>query len=125
MGGVRRDPRRGIPQAPAVRLCRTAEVTPTGVGIFQRVIPGIGDAFGPLEKALRENFFLALFEGLVEGAPWRGVTHLPVKQARLDLPILMLTPPQNWTSSCVITGHLVAVLTGQVEFLTADHSACI
>ena len=32
-------------------------------------------------------------------------------------------PPENWTASCVITGHLVAALRGQVEFRTADHSA--
>ena len=35
---------------------------------MQRVAPGIGDAFGPVEKALRENFFPALFEGLGDGS---------------------------------------------------------
>ena len=35
----------------------------------QRVIPGIRDAFGPVEEALQENFLLALFQGLREGAP--------------------------------------------------------
>ena len=29
---------------------------------MQRVTPGIGDAFGPVEKALRETFVPALFE---------------------------------------------------------------
>ena len=33
--------------------------------------------------------------------------------------------PENWTVSCVITGHLVAALRGQVEFRTADQSACL
>ena len=28
-------------------------------------------------------------------------------------------------ASCVNTGHLVAALRGQVEFQTADHSACL
>ena len=42
----------------------------------------------------------------------------------LDLPDPIQTDPENWTPSCVITGHLVAALRGQVEFRTADHSAC-
>ena len=32
------------------------------------------------------------------------------------------TAPENWTASCVITGHLVVVLRGQEEIRTADHS---
>ena len=35
----------------------------------QRVTPGIGDAFGLVEKTLRENFVPALFEGMSGGAP--------------------------------------------------------
>ena len=39
MGGVRGDPRRGLPKAPEVRICRTAEVTPAGVGIYAAGYP--------------------------------------------------------------------------------------
>ena len=53
---------------------------------MNRVTPEVGNSFGPVEKALRETFVLALFEGLWEGVPERGVTHLPVKQAGLALP---------------------------------------
>ena len=53
------------------------------------------------------------------------VTRLPVKQAGLALADPSHTAPENWTASCVITGHLVAALRGQVEFRTADHSACL
>ena len=87
---------------------------------MQRVTPGIGDAFGLVEKALRENFVLSLFEGLGDSVPERGVTRLPVKQAVLDLPDPTQTDPANWTASCVITLHLVAALRGQVDFRTAD-----
>ena len=66
-----------------------------------------------------------LFQGLGEGAPGRGATCLSVKQAGLDLPESMLTSPENWAVSCFITGQLVAALRGQVEFRTADHSACL
>ena len=40
---------------------------------MQRVTPGKGDTFGPVEKAIQETLLLALFEGLGEGAPERGV----------------------------------------------------
>ena len=92
---------------------------------MQRVTPGIGNAFNPVEKALRETFLPALFEGLVEGAPGRGVTRLLVKQVGLALPDPTLTTHENWTAFCIITGHLVTVLRGQVEFRTADHLACL
>ena len=92
---------------------------------LQRVTPGIGNAFGPVEKVLRDTFVQALFEGLGEGAPERVVIRLPVKQAGLALLYPTLMAPENWTASCVITGHLIAELRGQVEFRTSDCSACL
>ena len=91
----------------------------------QRVTPGIGDAFGPVQKVLRETFLTELFEGQGEGAPERGVTRLPAKQAGLALTEPTLTDPENWTVSCVIKGNLIAARRCQVEFRTADHSACL
>ena len=67
----------------------------------------------------------ALFQGLGEGKPGRGVTHLPVKQAGLALPDPTKTAPENCTTSCVVTVQLVAALRGQEEFRTMDHSACL
>ena len=64
---------------------------------------------------------LSLFGGLGEGSPERGFTLLPVKHAGLDLPELTLMDPEKWTASCVITGHLIAALRGQVELRMADH----
>ena len=69
-----------------------------------------------------EAFIPFLFHALREGTPVRGVTRLPMKQAGLALPHLTKTASENWTASCVITGNLVAVLRGQEEFRTADHS---
>ena len=88
---------------------------------MQQVTLGIRDVFVPVEKVLRETLMLALFEGV----PERGVIHLPVKQAGLALPDPAQMSPENWTASCVITGHLVVALRGHVEFRTADHSACL
>ena len=90
---------------------------------MQRVTPGIRDALGTVEQALRDSFVPALFQGLGEGTLGRGVTHLPVKQAGLDLPDTTKRAPENWTVSCVITGHPVAVLRGQEDFRTVDHYA--
>ena len=67
----------------------------------------------------------ALFEGLGEGVPERGVTRLPLKQAGLALPDPSQTAPEIRTASCVITRHLVAALRGKAKFRTADHLACL
>ena len=77
---------------------------------MQRVTPGVGDAFGPVEVALKEIFVPALYQGLQERVPERGIPQLPIKQAGLALPNPTQTAPENWTVSCVITGHLVAAL---------------
>ena len=53
---------------------------------MQWVTLSIGDAIGLVEQALQEAFMTALFQGLREGTPGRGVTLLPVKQAGLALP---------------------------------------
>ena len=90
---------------------------------MQRVNPGIDDTFGPVEKTLQETSVPAQFEGLGEEAPEQEVTHLPVKQAGLDLPDPNQTAPENWTASCVITGHLVVALRGQVDIRAAYHLA--
>ena len=72
---------------------------------MQRVTPGVGDSFGPVEEALKETFVPAFFKGLQEGVPERGVTRLPVKKVGLALPDPSQTAPENWTASCVITVH--------------------
>ena len=53
---------------------------------MQQFTPGIRDAFGLVEEALQENFLLAIFQVLEQGAPGRKVTRLQVKQAGLALP---------------------------------------
>ena len=88
---------------------------------MQRVTPGIGDAFGPAEEEIKTAFLPELFRGVVDGAPGREINRLPVKQAEMALPDPTRTAPDNLQASCVITGHLVSALRGQVTFRTADH----
>ena len=59
----------------------------------QQVIPDIGDAFGPVETALRDRFITALSKGLEEGNPGWGVTCLPVKQEGMSLSDPIKTVP--------------------------------
>ena len=70
-------------------------------------------------------FLLSLFERVGDGAPGRALTRLPVKQAGMALLDPTRTAPENWQASCVITGHLVSALRGQVPFRTADHATCL
>ena len=91
----------------------------------QRVTQGIGDVFGTVEEEIAKAFLPALLEGVGEGAPGRAITCLPGKQAGMALPDPTRTAPDNWQASCVITGHLVSALRGQVPFRTADHAACL
>ena len=86
---------------------------------------GIGDAFGTVEEDINTAFIPEFFHCVGDGAPGRAITHLPVKQAGLDLPDPTHTAPDNWQASCVITGHLVSALRGQVTFRIAYHAACI
>ena len=62
---------------------------------MQRVTPGVGAAFSPVEEALREVFLQALFRGLTEGLLTRENTRLPVKQAGLAILDPVLTAPEN------------------------------
>ena len=121
---VGEDTIRGGPQAPTVRLRRTSEATPTVVGICAAGHPRHRRRLKkPVEMALRDKFFQALFQGVGEGTPGRGVTRMPVKQAGLVLPELTKTAPKNCTASCVIIGHLVVAFRGQEDLRTVDHAA--
>ena len=79
---------------------------------MQRVTPGTKDDFGPLKEVLQETFLLALFQGLGEGAPGRGITRLPAEKAGLALSDPTKMAPENWMAPCVIIGHLVEELRG-------------
>ena len=53
---------------------------------MQRVTPGIGDAFGPVEEEIATAFLSALIEEVGDGVPGRAITRLPLKQAGMTLP---------------------------------------
>ena len=78
----------------------------------QCVAPEIRMDFQVVEVALRDIFLSTLFQGAVAQIPGRAITGLPVEQAGITLPDPTWTAGANWTTSCVITGHLVTVLHG-------------
>ena len=69
-------------------------------------------AFQAVDDELWDTFLQALFWGGTSQIPGRTITGLPVKQAGIDLPNPTWTAGSNWTTSCVITGHLAAALRG-------------
>ena len=60
---------------------------------MQQVIPGISDAFGPVEEEIATTFLPELFKVVGDGVPGRAIIRLPVKQAGLALPDLTRTDP--------------------------------
>ena len=77
---------------------------------MQHITHKIREAFGPVEQVLQDAFILDLFMVMGKVVPRREFNRLPVKQAGLVLPDPTKTAPENWMTSYVITGHLVAVL---------------
>ena len=89
---------------------------------MQRVTPGIGMVFQPVEDEMQDTLLPDLFQGDTHQVPERAITGIAVKQAGIALPEPTQTALNNWTASCVITGHLVASLRGTAEFRLGDHA---
>ena len=58
---------------------------------LQRTVPGIGTMIGPIEEALREKFFPALFGGGVINAHFRNILGHSVKHGGLVIPDLLFS----------------------------------
>ena len=75
-----------------------------------------------MEKALLEDFLLALFLVVEAHMLGRTIMGFLIKHAG----IVILEPTQmaqdNWSASCVFTGNLVTALHSHVEFRSGDHA---
>ena len=89
---------------------------------MKRVTPDIGMEFQVVEDALRDIFLPDLFQGDTSHIPGREIYGLPVKQNGIALPYPTRTVGENWTASCVVTGHLVVDLRGTAKFRSDDHA---
>ena len=87
-----------------------------------RVTLYIGPEFHPVEDEIRDGFLLSLFKGGTYQILGKEVTGFPVNHAEIALIDPTQTTGDNWTASCVITGHLVAALHGAVDFKSGGHA---
>ena len=85
---------------------------------LQRVVPGLSEAFGPIEAALRDSFLPALFnadEATV--AKFRPLWALPTKQGGLGIPDPTTTGERSYESSKEVTSVLTdALMPGSEPF---------
>ena len=85
----------------------------------------IGMAFQLVEDVLQEIFLPSLFQGDTYHIPGRLITGMPVKQAGIALPNPTRNAGENFTESCMITGHLVVALYGTAEFRSGNHALIV
>ena len=78
--------------------------------------------FEVVEDALWYIFLLNLFQEATYQIPGRAIIGMTVKQAGISLPDPTRTAGENWTASCMITGHLVAALRGTAKLWSGNHA---
>ena len=54
--------------------------------------------------------------------PVQEVIQIPVMHTGLELPYTNLSALDNWTSSCIVSGNLVADLRGLTDFQPGNYS---
>jgi hypothetical protein len=89
---------------------------------LQRVTDGLGKEFRGVEDALMTKFLPALFGTTETNNSLRQLACLPVKKSGFAIPDPTTTADENWTTSTVVCGHLIAVLRGTEEFCSVDHN---
>ena len=52
----------------------------------------------------------------------RMITGFPVKHIGMAIPIPNLTVQENWTTSCVVTGRLIAALCSHIKYRSRYHA---
>ena len=77
---------KNIPTAPPVGLCRLWYVVANQVSVPAKYCPVVGTLMGPIEEALRETFFPALFWGEDIDADFWNILGNIVKHGGLYLP---------------------------------------
>ena len=92
---------------------------------MKRVTPDIGMDFIAVEDTLQDILPPDPFQGATSQIPGRAITSLPFKQAGIYLPNPTQTAGENWTASCVITGHLVAELRRKAKVRYGNHALLI
>ena len=74
---------------------------------LQRIIPGVGTLMGPIEEALREKFFPALFEGKDINADYRKILCHSENYGGLGIPDQRMSVESAYNTSNTDSGELV------------------
>ena len=89
---------------------------------LQRTVPGVGTMTGPIEEALREKFFPALFGGEEINANFRKILGHNVKQGGLGIPEPWLSAESAYNTSKAASTELVDSLLGGSILNGVGHS---
>ena len=92
---------------------------------LQRTVPGVGTLMGPIEEALRDKFFPALFGGEEINANFRKILGHCVKHGSLGIPDPWLSAESAYNISKEASGGLVDSLLGGSALNYVGHSACV
>ena len=88
-------------------------------------IPGVGTLIGPIEEALREKFFPALFGGEEINSNFRKSLDHSVNHGGLGIPDPRLSAESSYNTSKVASGGLVDSLLGGSALNYVGHRTCI
>ena len=92
---------------------------------LQRNVPGVGTLMGPIEEAIREKFFPALFWGEeINTNFWKILGH-SVKHGGLGIPDPWLSAESAYNTSKSVSGYLVYSLLGGSVLNYVGHRACV
>ena len=92
---------------------------------LQRTVPGVNTLMGPIEEALRENFFPLIFGGEEITADFRKILGHSVKHGGLGIPDPRLSAECAYNTSKVASMELVESLLEGSGLKYAGHRACV
>ena len=90
---------------------------------LQRTVPGVGTLMGPIEEALREKLFPALFEGEDITSNFRKILGHSVEHGGLGIPDPRLSAEISYNTSKADSGGLVDSLLGGSALNYVGHRA--
>ena len=92
---------------------------------LKRTVPRVGTPMGPIEEALREKIFPALFGGEEIDSNFRQILGHSVKHGGLGIPDPQISEESAYKTSKVASGELVDSLLGVSALNYVGHRACV
>ena len=92
---------------------------------LQKTVPEVGTVIGPIEEALREKNFPALFGGEEINSNFRKILVQSVKHGGLGIPDPWLSADIAYNTSKAASGELVDSLLGGSALNYVGHRSCV